>query len=1307
MSGLNTVAKLSLIVDTSQVEDANKHLDKLSDIAGKVEASGNKITDSLESTAKAAKDSSTEQEKLVAKLLEMTETYNQGREGVIEYRAALMGAADVVKPLVDQYRQMKESVDAHNQVIKEQTREEAKLEKERARLTAQHKEMMDTYGMSRDEIRLYRLEQAGLIEQAAEYRQLLQDNSAQAKAVEQQRIATKEIEEQKKALRDLVDAFNSVENSIKKAETVNIDIDGVKAELKELQETMQQLDKLGDTKGLIEVEKKVVALEESLAKTADPKKKNEMAKLSEEFAKMRGRVDPVQGALHKLYEELERVAEAKKNVGKEGFQFNLEEIEEVERKLNQQIETYDKMGDKIAKTPKELAFAMRGLPAQFTDIFTSLQAGHNPLLVLTQQGGQIKDSFGGVGMAARQMGTYITGLITPVNLTVASLGLLAFTAAAGTLEQNKLQQAISLSGRGFETSSNQIRESARLLKSDMSTLATATETVLEVFNADNINPELFNDIIGSVSAYAAMSGKNVKELVQQYEQLGKEPVRAAIELNKQHRFLTSSLLSNILELERLGKTYDSSKLSQEALAKSQEVSAIEAEMQLKTLSRMTMGFAQGMKDLGTNIKQTFWSNAVDSLEELEARIQNTTNLLEEFKRSYGDTPNHPMIMELQSRLDDLNSKYEKLKESASDPEGKMSSGAASAVASINNLIRAEENHHQKFERQKNELIGWWQTIADEGAATVEIAKQYEAAVLAISAAHAKAMYSSPYQSMIRDLDNLNQKAALEIQKNRSLTSIESQRLRLQQDLLEIQERQRTGGDAAISDLEKEMLLNKEQLFIRLDIAESLEKQRNAQIELNRETSKGSRAGMSRVSEGDRLVRQLVERHNQLKLILSTNQQLGKEELELEKSKGEFARLEALRGKRKLTDQEDYLLSLKDEILAQHVLNVEAEKSVRLRDEQNRLSRTVLEYDKQLYAQQRSIDLTKEGLWLLSKEKTERAELAKLEDDHYEKRKDLDSKLSLGDITQTEYSGELQALDEFYNARREMMLEFHAWQTELEEDGWAGIVEGFTRFEDSVDSIHDRLANFTESSLRTFSDGMADALTNAIVLGDDLRTSFHNIGLAIVQSAVKSMIQLGIETLMVQAIQVGKARTVAAAEKSAILSTKATAMAAASETAASQSAAAATTTSSWTPAAMMASIGSFGSAAAIGMAAVVAALAFKGFKTGGYTGGGGVNDIAGVVHGQEYVFDAASTSRIGVENLERIRRGESVGGSEKGGGALVVNTSVVVEASAGVSEEDARMQGEQVANATRAVVINVLEQESRAGGMLWQNFGGGR
>jgi hypothetical protein len=62
----------------------------------------------------------------------------------------------------------------------------------------------------------------------------------------------------------------------------------------------------------------------------------------------------------------------------------------------------------------------------------------------------------------------------------------------------------------------------------------------------------------------------------------------------------------------------------------------------------------------------------------------------------------------------------------------------------------------------------------------------------------------------------------------------------------------------------------------------------------------------------------------------------------------------------------------------------------------------------------------------------------------------------------------------------------------------------------------------------------------------------------------------------------------------------------------------------------------------------------GFKTGGYTGNAGISDVAGVVHGKEFVFDAASVQRIGVDNLEAMRSGKT---GSQGGSSAMGNTYV--------------------------------------------------
>ncbi len=71
------------------------------------------------------------------------------------------------------------------------------------------------------------------------------------------------------------------------------------------------------------------------------------------------------------------------------------------------------LGQSVEMSAKQMNAALRGVPAQFTDIVTSIASGQAPLTVFLQQGGQLKDMFGGAGSAARALNGYVASLITP------------------------------------------------------------------------------------------------------------------------------------------------------------------------------------------------------------------------------------------------------------------------------------------------------------------------------------------------------------------------------------------------------------------------------------------------------------------------------------------------------------------------------------------------------------------------------------------------------------------------------------------------------------------------------------------------------------------------------------------------------------------------------------------------------------------------------------------------------------------------------------------------------------------------------
>lgn len=102
---------------------------------------------------------------------------------------------------------------------------------------------------------------------------------------------------------------------------------------------------------------------------------------------------------------------------------------------------------------------------------------------------------------------------------------------------------------------------------------------------------------------------------------------------------------------------------------------------------------------------------------------------------------------------------------------------------------------------------------------------------------------------------------------------------------------------------------------------------------------------------------------------------------------------------------------------------------------------------------------------------------------------------------------------------------------------------------------------------------------------------------------------------------------------------------------------------------------------------------KGFASGGYTGNMGRNQVAGVVHGQEYVLNAQATQRIGIENLNRLNRGETLKGD------TIVHVNVAVNADGSSTIDSNEQLGQAMGEAIKTAVLKIIQQEKRQGGML--------
>jgi phage-related minor tail protein len=210
--------------------------------------------------------------------------------------------------------------------------------------------------------------------------------------------------------------------------------------------------------------------------------------------------------------------------------------------------------------------AMAQLPAQFTDIFTSLAGGQSPLLVLIQQGGQIRDSFGGAGNALRAIGSLIKPITVAFGGLAAVVGAVALAYAQGSKEQDEFAKSLILTGNVSGKTVGQLNEQAKAVAALVGTQGKAAEVLTKVVGAGNIAAGAFGKVTEAAVRMERVGAQSIEKTVEQFSELGKSPLEAAGKLNEKVNFLSASIYQQIKALQEQGRTSEAARVAQEAYA---------------------------------------------------------------------------------------------------------------------------------------------------------------------------------------------------------------------------------------------------------------------------------------------------------------------------------------------------------------------------------------------------------------------------------------------------------------------------------------------------------------------------------------------------------------------------------------------------------------------------------------------------------------------------------------------------------------------------------------------------------------------
>ncbi|HBM2937694.1 TPA: phage tail length tape measure family protein [Klebsiella michiganensis] len=277
----------------------------------------------------------------------------------------------------------------------------------------------------------------------------------------------------------------------------------------------------------------------------------------------------------------------------------------------------------------QYAQAMRYLPMQITDVVTSLASGMPVWLVAIQQGGQIKDSFGGVGNTFKAL----LSIITPARLAMG--GLVGIVAAAGIAavsamnDQDEFNRSIQKTGNYAGVTSGELEQMAQQGGQLRGNYSQVRDILNGLVSSGRFTGETLTSVAQAATLMAELSGDSADQVVSNFLKMSDSATTWAANTNQQYHFLDLETYQRILSLEDQGRKEEAIELASQAFKKASEERLRTMEQQLNWAARAW----NNVKIAATGAWESFKDKAggalgldapadelTDKIKELEAKI---------------------------------------------------------------------------------------------------------------------------------------------------------------------------------------------------------------------------------------------------------------------------------------------------------------------------------------------------------------------------------------------------------------------------------------------------------------------------------------------------------------------------------------------------------------------------------------------------------------------------------------------------------------------------------------------------------------
>lgn len=225
-----------------------------------------------------------------------------------------------------------------------------------------------------------------------------------------------------------------------------------------------------------------------------------------------------------------------------------------------------------------------------------------------------------IASGAREGSAGLLAVALPIGIVAGAVGALGAAYYQGDKEQREFNKSLVLTGNYAGISASGLSDMARQVSSTVGTTGAAASVLASMAAGGKIAGDSFIEVAEAALSMEQATGTAVEKTVAEFAKLADDPVRASKELNEQYNYLTASVYSQIVALEKQGDHVGAVKLATDTYADTVKSRAAEITQDLGLIERAWLSVRNVAAGAWDSAKDVGRFDVDDQIADVERRL---------------------------------------------------------------------------------------------------------------------------------------------------------------------------------------------------------------------------------------------------------------------------------------------------------------------------------------------------------------------------------------------------------------------------------------------------------------------------------------------------------------------------------------------------------------------------------------------------------------------------------------------------------------------------------------------------------------